>query len=205
MAVTVTWEEFQRCMSNFLKISNSLSDGWVFQGNEDIPGGAYLLKKLVVEDKIEKQLDSSYSLEEPLEELLEDSSTLCKINVDTITWEYHIIYSQSYAVPTLYFNAWRNDGSLLNLEEIWTKMHKVYQDSLEDRWSVLTQQEHPLLRRPFYMLHPCRTSEFLDCLKNRTSNIIITWLSTFGPTVGLTLNPEYGQSVVLTVEEKPPS
>ena len=202
MGGTVSWEEFLMCVTNFLKISDQLSDGWMLCGSTDVPGNAYLTKKSVVSEDTETQSELSHRLEEPLENLLEDESVLQRTPSEVITWEYHVLYNQSYSVPTLHFNAWRSDGRLLSLEDVWDRVHKCYQDSLqEDRWSVLTQQEHPLLRRPFYTLHPCRTAEFLECLKHKSSNILITWLSTFGPTVGLVLDAQYGRSVVQEEEK----
>ena len=196
MGGTVSWEEFLWCVDKLLEISKQFSDGWTVCGTKEVPGNAYLVKKLIASEDPEIECELSDNMEEPLDTLLEDDSVLVRTEVKVVTWEYHVLYSQSYSVPTLHFNAWRSDGQLLNLEEIWARVHKSYQGSLkEDRWSVLTQQEHPLLRRPFYMLHPCRTAEFLEGLKQKTSNILITWLSTFGPTVGLVLDPRYGQNL----------
>ncbi|KAJ9591104.1 hypothetical protein L9F63_002385, partial [Diploptera punctata] len=136
------------------------------------------------------------TFEEPLDTFLEDKSMLENTVEERTTWEYHVMYNQSYSVPTLHFNAWRSDGALLSLEEVWGRALKCYRGSLEDdKWTVLTQQEHPILRRPFYTLHPCRTAEFLESLKEKSSNILITWLSTFGPVVGLLLDFQYGRSV----------
>lgn len=196
MAGTISLQEFRRCVAQLLAISDQLADGWTF--NEETPEAAYLVKKLIVPDT-DSKVDVSVTalhLEEPLEDVLEDENAIAGQQIGMLTWEYHVLYSHSYSVPALYFNAWTSDGRLLSLESIWHHVHANFQSAvMEDRWSVLTQQEHPALRRPFYLLHPCRTAEFLDCFQGNSSNIVITWLSSVGPVVGLTLDPRYGQIV----------
>ncbi|GFG31413.1 hypothetical protein Cfor_09270 [Coptotermes formosanus] len=195
MAGYVSWEEFERCVTHLLTISDRLADGWVLH-NKEAPEAAYLVKKVTVPDASNKtDIDASVLLlEEPLDDILEDKNVIARPTTGALTWEYHVLYSHSYCVPTLYFNAWTTDGRLLSLEDVWRRVHTKFQRSLqEDRWSVLTQQEHPVLRRPYYWLHPCRTAQILGCLQGRSPNIVITWLSTVGPVVGLTLDPQYGE------------
>ncbi|KAJ8305914.1 hypothetical protein KUTeg_016459 [Tegillarca granosa] len=51
---------------------------------------------------------------------------------------------------------------MVSLEEIWRCVPSHYRDKLEvDKWSFLTQQEHPFLGRPFYQLHPCHTADLM--------------------------------------------
>ncbi|XP_065922330.1 ubiquitin-like-conjugating enzyme ATG10 isoform X2 [Magallana gigas] len=120
-------------------------------------------------------------------------------DVEVVTYEYHILYSPSYGVPVLYFNAHTQGGKLLALEEIWKRVPDVYKERLsEERWTFITQQEHPLLGRPFYYLHPCHTA---DLMKNSPvltdkRHYIVSWLSAVGPVVGLKLPLEYGKLCV---------
>lgn len=195
MAGCVSWQEFHRCITQFLTISDRLADGWVLH-NKEAPEAVYLVKKITVLDAENKpDVDATLlPLEEPLDDVLEDENVITRPTAGTLTWEYHVLYSHSYCVPTLYFNAWATDGRLLSLEDMWRRVHANFQHSLqEDRWSVLTQQEHPVLRRPFYMLHPCRTAQILGCFEGKSPNIVITWLSAMGPVIGLTLDPQYGE------------
>jgi ubiquitin-like-conjugating enzyme ATG10 len=202
MAGNVTWEEFNRCITQMLTISDRLADGWTLRNN-DAPEATYLVKKIFIPNT-DKKSDVSpelLPLEEPVDEVLEDVNVITESGGGMLTWEYHVLYSHSYSVPVLYFNSWTNDGRLLSLEDLWNLVHSSFQDSLqENRWSVLTQQEHPVLRRPFYMLHPCHTAQFLDCFHGRSANIVITWLSTVGPFVGLTLGAQYAE--IASVELK---
>lgn len=195
MAGCVPWEEFNRCITQLLTISDRLSDGWTLH-NKDAPKETYLVKKVIIPDTENKSDLSPFavSLEEPLDDVLEDANVIRGAGGRILTWEYHVLYSRSYLVPVLYFNAWTNDGRLLSLEDMWCRVHANFQDSLqENRWSVLTQQEHPVLRRPFYQLHPCHTAQLLGCFRGKSPNIVITWLSTVGPVVGLTLPPQYAE------------
>jgi ubiquitin-like-conjugating enzyme ATG10 len=197
MAGTVSLQEFHRCITQLISISDRLADGWTLL-NKETPETTYLVKKIIVPDT-DKERDveaTALPLEEPLDDVLEDDSSISGPKSGTIVWEYHVLYSHSYSVPALYFNAWASDGRLLGLEEVWHHVHANFKDGVqENRWSVLTQQEHPVLRRPFNLLHPCRTAEFLDCFQGKSSNIVITWLSSVGPVVGLTLAAPYGRTV----------
>ena len=75
--------------------------------------------------------------------------------VNLIITEYHIVYSTTYRVPVLYFNAhrpgivstnnyksakthWIPDGALLTLDEIWDELRSPYMTD-ENKWSFLTQ------------------------------------------------------------------
>ncbi|XP_010149481.1 PREDICTED: ubiquitin-like-conjugating enzyme ATG10, partial [Eurypyga helias] len=117
---------------------------------------------------------------------------------EVIRYEYHVLYSNSYRVPVLYFRAGFLDGRPLTLDEIWKSVHACYQARLlEGPWDTITQQEHPLLGQPFFVLHPCRTSEFMSSVltgsQHRHTNYIILWLSTVGPVVGLNLPLSYAK------------
>lgn len=117
-------------------------------------------------------------------------------NSEVLTYEYHIVYSPSYGVPVLYFNAHTQGGKLLGLEEIWKRVPDVYKERLsKERWTFITQQEHPLLGHPFYYLHPCHTADLMKNTPVLTDkrHYIISWLSAVGPVVGLKLPLEYGK------------
>ncbi|KAG8456415.1 hypothetical protein GDO86_002265, partial [Hymenochirus boettgeri] len=118
-------------------------------------------------------------------------------DLEMIHYEYHVLYSISYQAPVLYFRESLQDGRPLTLDEIWERVHDCFRPSvLQGPWETITQQEHPILGQPFYVLHPCRTNEFMSSLQgatNRNGNYIVTWLSTVGPVVGLHLPLSYGQ------------
>lgn len=68
---------------------------------------------------------------------------------------------------------------------------------LDQLWFL---QEHPILGQPFFVLHPCKTDEFMTpVLKNsqkinRSVNYITSWLSVVGPVVGLNLPLSYARA-----------
>eukprot|EP00057_Strongylocentrotus_purpuratus_P010345 XP_011664819.1 PREDICTED: ubiquitin-like-conjugating enzyme ATG10 [Strongylocentrotus purpuratus] len=109
--------------------------------------------------------------------------------IESCQFEYHIIHSASYNVPVLYFTACKSDGKLLTLEEVWRQVPGSYQERLRhQRWTFITQQEHPLLGRPFFQLHPCRTADLMKSVAPISKgNYVMTWLSSVGPVVGLEL------------------
>jgi len=88
--------------------------------------------------------------------IVDDSPVLCQM-------EHHVVYSRSYSVPMLFFNICKPGGELLSVDELWGCVTS-HVDVGQNLWSVITQQEHPLLRRPFFHLHPCHTSELLKQL-----------------------------------------
>ncbi|XP_048706037.1 ubiquitin-like-conjugating enzyme ATG10 isoform X2 [Caretta caretta] len=138
-----------------------------------------------------------------IKEALDDSQVagICATS-EVIRYEYHVLYSSSYQVPVLYFRACFLDGRPLTLDEIWEGVHECYRARLlEGPWDTITQQEHPLLGQPFFVLHPCRTNEFMAPVlansrrENRNINYITSWLSIVGPVVGLNLPLSYAKLV----------
>ncbi|KAF4532909.1 hypothetical protein B566_EDAN001513 [Ephemera danica] len=159
----------------------------------DIPGDAYLVKR-------ERRLDGAPScavaeLEDEQLELVhrEEDDTASSVNPEAeLIAEYHVLYSLSYSVPVLYFNVWRNNGTLLTLEELWGRVAEPYKQAVNlAKWNTLTQKEHPVLGTPFFQLHPCHTAELLCQVPNRSGNPLLTWLSSVSCAVGLRIPHEY--------------
>lgn len=115
-----------------------------------------------------------------------------------LQYEYHILYSCSYSSPVLYFRAFTLEGKSLSLEEVWSSVHPNFRLRLQHSpLNTITQQEHPLLGQPFFMLHPCRTEDFMRPVlqaaqeQHRPVNYVLTWLSVVGPLVGLDIPLKY--------------
>ncbi|XP_027257560.1 ubiquitin-like-conjugating enzyme ATG10 isoform X2 [Cricetulus griseus] len=131
--------------------------------------------------------------EENLELTVDDSEVMESAAASqVIKYEYHVVYSCSYQVPVLYFRASFLDGRPLALKDIWEGVHECYKTRLlQGPWDTITQQwrtclglfhsvgcapvpallreliEHPILGQPFFVLHPCKTNEFMTAvLKN---------------------------------------
>lgn len=97
---------------------------------------------------------------------------------DIHSFVYNVVYSESFEVPVFYLNAYKSNGSQLEFAEIY-KHFKLESDLL-----ILTQQEHPILFKPFYFLHPCKTAEWMaSTIQNASgsttagSNYTLKWLS----------------------------
>ncbi|KAM6920138.1 ubiquitin-like-conjugating enzyme ATG10 isoform 1-T2 [Lycodopsis pacificus] len=114
-----------------------------------------------------------------------------------LQYEYHILHSCSYAAPVLYFRAFTQEGRSLTLEEVWSSVHPSFRLRLQSSpLNTITLQEHPLLGQPFFMLHPCRTEEFMRPVlqaqdQHRPVNYVLSWLSVVGPVVGLDVPLKY--------------
>lgn len=163
----MSWDEFQECALNFLKISNELLDEWEYIKKDDNPGNSYLKKKCIV--NLRKQgvaEDDQNTAEENLLNINDPSVKLFENQDNIYSFEYHILYSLAYSVPMLYFNARKSNGTLIKLEDAWNIFDQRYKTNI-DMLSTLTQMEHPILFQPFLTLHPCRTKEFLGIMSKR--------------------------------------
>ncbi|KAG2180313.1 hypothetical protein INT44_003315, partial [Umbelopsis vinacea] len=120
-------------------------------------------------------------------------------NADIICTEYHIVYSTTYCVPVLYFNAYFSDGSFLSrndLEQlVFSKIHvEALRTNSLIQQGAISQHDHPILGQPFFYVHPCDTSALMAQLQIEDElSYIISWLSFFGPPVGLYIDPIYVQ------------
>nr|XP_020441130.1 ubiquitin-like-conjugating enzyme ATG10 isoform X1 [Monopterus albus]XP_020441132.1 ubiquitin-like-conjugating enzyme ATG10 isoform X1 [Monopterus albus] len=131
----------------------------------------------------------------------DDNDGVCMVSEGSsqvLQYEYHIMYSCSYSTPVLYFRASTLEGRSLSLEEMWNSVHPNFRLRLQNSpFTTITQQEHPLLGQPFFMLHPCRTEEFMRPVlqaaqdQHRPLNYVLTWLSVVGPLVGLDVPLKY--------------
>ena len=111
------------------------------------------------------------------------------IHDNCLKYDIHVVFSESYSVPVLYFNICHLDGSLLSLDDIWKLfMHKNDLNMYE----TITQQEHPILHRPFFVLHPCHTENLLRKLNDQpVKKRFLFWLSIYGQSIGLPLSVHY--------------
>ncbi|KAF5277744.1 hypothetical protein FQR65_LT03724 [Abscondita terminalis] len=155
----ISWDEFFKCIGELKSFSDELNDHWILHKLHDDENGAYLTKK--IRTNISQNDEQLTDFEENF---------------------------TSYACPVLCLNIWRNNGSLLTIEECWEKFYF----SSDDKYNTLTQMEHPVLMKPFITLHPCKTAELIGTLRN-SKNVVVSWLSTVGPVVGLNMSSDYAR------------
>ncbi|KAK2147443.1 hypothetical protein LSH36_552g01063 [Paralvinella palmiformis] len=205
----LTEKEFTANANQLISISNSIGDNWQLHHFKDGDVDCYLSKRLTKDLKLSPSYEGESVLDlEEENEVEDDVNTLSTASVGELcTFEYHVMYSSSYAAPVLYFTAYWQDGHLLSLEDLWASLSKIYQCRLRaDRWTFVTQQEHPVLHRPFYQLHPCKTGLLMalmrECKDTQSShgdgiirNMLVSWLSTVGPVVHLDIPVQYGISI----------
>lgn len=76
------------------------------------------------------------------------------------------------------------------MEDCWRQMGFPLDESV---YQVLTQMDHPVLKRPFLTLHPCKTAELIGTSFESSRNPVVSWLSAVAPTVKLNLPSEYAK------------
>ncbi|XP_053699255.1 ubiquitin-like-conjugating enzyme ATG10 [Sabethes cyaneus] len=190
MGKTLTELEFATAARHFFDFSQRLLDDWELV--EAPSNNVVYLKKLC---KQQLNLSADFNATDTgCEELpLEDVSTdVPADNVQLYNCEYHIVYSTSYQVPVLYFNIYKSDGTMLTLEEAWKGFLEFSGESREQLRQTLTQMEHPVLFKPFLALHPCQTAQVLDNVSG-SGNLIVAFVSSYGPCVSLNLDIRYGR------------
>jgi ubiquitin-like-conjugating enzyme ATG10 len=196
---TLTWSEFLDEVTEIEKASNELNDGWTIQGKVGEPAdpGSIYLRKVTSLSLKGFVSATCVDFEENLLEQEDVAERRSEVIREVASLEYHLLYSLSYQVPIIYFNAWRPNGTLLGIEEIWALACPTHSEALhEARWGAISQQDHPILGTPYFFFHPCNSAQLLaKVARDDCANKVIAWLSVVAPLVGLKLSIEYIKSI----------
>ncbi|KAJ1646863.1 hypothetical protein J3B02_000495 [Coemansia erecta] len=110
--------------------------------------------------------------------------------------QYHVIYSPTWRVPTLYLRVTQGPSVITDMDGIrrlligdWEVRQAV--DAVEFG-GALGVQEHPELGVPFVFVHPCHTATMLRAVVQGEVRVewreyLAAWMSMVGGAVGLTL------------------
>ncbi|KAG0338809.1 hypothetical protein BG004_007066 [Podila humilis] len=159
------------------------------------------------EQEQQQLLDNLASMgEDVVQEVDESELLVSKDDVpakDIISVSYHIVFSPSYQVPVLYFNAFKqDDNSPITLNEIYTSLvPKEWQETVRNSGlsGGISQQDHPIFNIPYYYMHPCETVSLMETVikanpvrfttdqETVLQSYIATWLSFTGQAIGLAL------------------
>ena len=114
-----------------------------------------------------------------------------------LAFTFHIVYSEAFGVPVLYLNVSSASGRTLVNKQLYDALGLLSSATPSDSADslILTQQEHPILFRPFYFVHPCKTAEWMSITAaadanthtNADINYTLKWLSFLDSSLRLNL------------------
>lgn len=137
----------------------------------------------------------------------EEDSALYESQLSTTTeTDIHIVYSNTYKTPVLYFNMYRGklvysgirlyliitDGKMLNIDEIHNEISSQTKSGFDLKY--ISQTDHPHLQIPFFHLHPCNTPHLLKDLVNDSEGekmVLVGWISWVAPIFRIPFGIEY--------------
>ncbi|CAN4086104.1 unnamed protein product [Withania somnifera] len=209
---TITSTEFHNAASTFVVLWNKFDLGfphWSWINCPKRPGFAatkvegYLsLENMILprsneEDQHQCGLAGIEDLACSSKDVVNDTAILVqKDSKERYHYDFHVVYSPSFRVPVLYFRAYCSDGELAAIEDL-EKDFPAYtaQELAISKWTFITQEEHPYLNRPWYILHPCGTSDWMKLLFSNEPSVVsqggvafekylTSWFSVVSPIVG---------------------
>ncbi|EQC30344.1 hypothetical protein SDRG_11921 [Saprolegnia diclina VS20] len=119
----------------------------------------------------------------------DDDVALAPQPTDKVLVDYHVVYSLTYAAPTLYLRATTPDGRPVPTSTVRAQVHAAANrcTSIINVDHFISQDEHPVLSTPCYMLHPCETASCLKLLlatrptASSPLATLLAWLSLVQP------------------------
>ena len=180
MSVEISRTEFDQAVSDFVSAAGAAGEAWRAAGRADC-------QWLELRTRVVNR-ESGHSLVGAGPDS-EDESSVAVVETGEVATEYQVHYSPSYQVPVLYWRATLGTGELLGPEEACRAVGGDWA-GLGDRLDRLSLAPHPLTGLPWLQLHPCRTAELGRLVRPGPGphcNLLATFLSLYGPAVGLRL------------------
>lgn len=179
----LTREDFNKNINEIFEKSKLIGDSWKLLKASNNQDALFYLER--IEQKCIKPSKQDETKAQDLE------STRSEI----YTFVYHVIFSDSYSVPVLYLNVYKSNGSSLNYDELYSYFN--LNSKLNDAYDlVITQQEHPILFKPFYFVHPCKTADWMIATNpNQNESILnytLKWMSFVFASFNINLDVKYG-------------
>ena len=141
-------------------------EDWCWVEDKKRKGWGFLRKvKSIANDATTESSDSELEEDEKVEfEAQVETDVLDHCTTEYMELEMHVVYSETYNVPVMYFNVRRKGTSrCLTLRQIQRLLPKAFEHDNHHR-SFVTQEHHPILGVPFFCLHPCQTRECLEIM-----------------------------------------
>ena len=181
----ITEEDFVREIKYFHSISEKLNDQWQLHKPDKkiFYQTPWLSKKYIIKLNSEQTIGKVSKETIPI-----DTSEATTPIAEYINGDYHIVFSHVYKVPVLFFNMSHPNGVKLKLEEVW----EINRESIgnSDKWSFITEDEHPILSMPYFCLHPCNTGILMGNILpteegKGTASYLLMWISVVGSVMKL--------------------
>jgi ubiquitin-like-conjugating enzyme ATG10 len=145
-----------------------------------------------------RKLGDNWSIKNDDEYLEKVEQKFIQNENDIYTFTYHVIFSDAFSVPVFYLNVAKSNGKALNYDELYS-YYKLDLNLNDADFLILTQQEHPVLYKPFYFLHPCRTIEWMSSIRvqsddipsTKSTNYTLKWLSFILSTLNISFDLKY--------------
>ncbi|CAB3411094.1 unnamed protein product [Caenorhabditis bovis] len=127
------------------------------------------------------------------DEIGEYARQICGISTpegEILNRDVYIVYSETYRVPVLWFNFFRQDGRPILIDDLKKVLKNLENEPTSSLLSRMSHGEHPHLGVLYYNIHPCNTNNVMNQLKS-DENFIARWMSIYGPDIGISIPLEY--------------
>ncbi|KAG7670382.1 hypothetical protein Ndes2437A_g04905 [Nannochloris sp. 'desiccata'] len=179
----ITYEEFASAASKLQTLA--LEWKWIDSTNTHLPSslGQGYLERISIRQAGNGVPCSCLEKEETEEDDLSGSTPPAPLAL--ISWRIHVCYSHSYREPVLYFQTTEQSGTPLPFNRILKELEndepKFSNKQTNNNTGGLdiqkldllsiSQEDHPVLHTPFYMLHPCKTGEIMASLASENKEM----------------------------------